>query len=189
MSALTCNCLCQSLPLRRISCVSVVAHGAYVCVWVLGGLRCGADGRISFAAPAGETQGAAGCIAWSAVADDCVLVAAHTVWRSATILIASITLQNGLGWLSVRDVPVFPSATDSFSYDYGRLVTGAAATKPPPPVIFVRVQVSHISCGDGALKLSGLLIFTRINLVTPTDKKENNRDYMNEWMMFFINVW
>jgi len=45
-------------------------------------------------------------------------------------------------------------------------------TEAPPPVIFVRVQVSHISCGGGALKLSGLLISTRIKLVAPTDKKE-----------------
>jgi len=51
------------------------------------------------------------------------------------------------------------------------VVTGAAATKPPPPVIFVRVQVSHISCGGDALKLSELLIFTRIKHVAPTDKK------------------
>jgi len=64
------------------------------------------------------------------------------------------------------------------------IVTGAAATKPPPPVIFIyvteappsviglfiRVQVSHISCGGGALKFSGLLIFKRVKLVASTKK-------------------
>jgi len=40
----------------------------------------------------------------------------------------------------------------------------------PPPVIFVRVQASHISRGGGALKLSGLLIFKRIKLVASTKK-------------------
>ena len=35
-------------------------------------------------------------------------------------------------------------------------VTGAPATKPPPPVILVRVQVSHIWYGADALKSSGL---------------------------------
>jgi len=41
-----------------------------------------------------------------------------------------------------------------------------------PPVIFVRVQVSHISCGGGALILSGLLIFKRIILLLPQKKNK-----------------
>jgi len=42
-------------------------------------------------------------------------------------------------------------------------------TEAPSPVIFIRVQVSHISCDGGALKLSGLLIFKRIKLVASND--------------------
>ena len=70
----------------------------------------------------------------------------------------------------------------------GMTVTGAAATKPPPPacifclgdasrifateappsVIFVRVQVSRITCGGGAFKLSGMLIFKLIAFTKET---------------------
>ena len=60
------------------------------------------------------------------------------------------------------------------------LVTGAAAshtcvTEAPSLVTFVRVQVSYISCGGGALKLSGLLIFKRIKLVA--SKKSGHRRF------------
>jgi len=47
-------------------------------------------------------------------------------------------------------------------------------TSAPPPVIFVRVQVSRISCGCDALKLSGLLIFKRIKLIASTTVPEQN---------------
>jgi len=41
--------------------------------------------------------------------------------------------------------------------------TCVRATKPPPPpVIFARVQVSHISRDGGAFKLSGLLIMAAL---------------------------
>jgi len=37
-----------------------------------------------------------------------------------------------------------------------------------PPVTFILVQVSHFSCGVGALKLSKLLIFNGIKLAAST---------------------
>ena len=46
-------------------------------------------------------------------------------------------------------------------------------TEAQPPVIFVRVQVSHISSGGGALKFSGLLIFIESNLLLPQKTVED----------------
>jgi len=48
-------------------------------------------------------------------------------------------------------------------------------TEAPPPVIFVRVQVSHISCGGIALKLCGLLIFERNKLVASKKRAQQLR--------------